>query len=193
MKTIDKRSIASKLPSLGTATATEDLYQNDKGRQVRAFTKGQPYKVTRASESHLVLVSNAGEEHFVLAGGWMDKFDIKLAKPLPEVCMHVSADEFHVSVSIKHSALDLSVASADNLGDAWHVSRVMVREKHRGKSYGSKMLRRMLDEIEKFGPATVVVFPGGYNSDPEAQRNFYTKNGFVPGDKPGMLTYSTKK
>lgn len=192
MRTFDKVAFARKLPSLGTATAREDLYQCERGgKQIRVFTKGQPYKITRVEKDHLILVSNVGEEHFVLSDGWMEKFDLDITGEPKKPDMHVCSNELHVSVSIKHSSIDLSVASADNLGDAWHVSRVMVRERHRGKGFGSSMLRRMIDEIGKFGPATIIVFPGGYDSDPDAQRRFYTKNGFTDGDKPGMLVLKT--
>lgn len=106
--------------------------------------------------------------------------------------IHITSSEESISASYQNEEFGLSVASADKIFDGtWYVSRVMVNLKHRGKKIGSLMLNKIIDEIKsRPDKGNIVVFPGGYSEDLEKQMNFYKKNGFVDGDKPGMLIYN---
>ena len=78
----------------------------------------------------------------------------------------------------------LSVASADKIGDIWHISRVNVHRAVRGQGLGSKMLQRIIHEVKLHEvKCNIIVHPGGYNEDPERQFAFYKKNGFVERER----------
>lgn len=85
----------------------------------------------------------------------------------------------------------MSSASADRIkDDAWWIPRVFVHPKHRGQGVGSSLLQELVKRCLEQGPDRIEVAPGGYESDPERQRNFYTKNGFVELlEDPGMFIY----
>ncbi len=68
----------------------------------------------------------------------------------------------------------------------WWVSRVLVQPGLRGKGLGTKMLQRLIKEIQKKGAEAILVAPGGYNSNINKQINFYTKNGFKEADPNGL-------
>jgi GNAT superfamily N-acetyltransferase len=91
----------------------------------------------------------------------------------------------HVSISYKQG-IKLATLNADLISFFWWISRVNVPEGLRGKGIGSKLLQEALKEMKKC-PASkaIIVYPGGYDSDPEKQANFYVKNGFKPGQAAG--------
>lgn len=105
---------------------------------------------------------------------------------------HLSSGEESISSSYrKDEEFGISIASADRIFDGrWYVSRVMVRENHRGKGVGSKLLNMMIEEIKsRPDKGDIIVTPGGYDGDTKRQFDFYKKNGFVETDKPEMLIY----
>lgn len=111
--------------------------------------------------------------------------------------IHLSSSEESITASYRHEGFGLSIASADRIFSAtvlegWYISRVMVRENHRRKGIGSKMLNSIIEEIKTRGEkCNIVVFPGGYGEDIKDQINFYEKNGFVEStEKQGMYVYS---
>lgn len=77
MMPFDKRAFASKQPSIGTVVPDQDLYQNGTGgKQVRAFSKGQDYKLTRKlNEWDITVVDNEGHEHQLAS--WSQHFTYK--------------------------------------------------------------------------------------------------------------------
>lgn len=80
MKEFDKRAFASKLPTLGIVIPDQDLFQNgsfyQKFQQVRAFTKGQEYRMTRKLNEHdIIVIDNEGIEHQL--GEWRKHFTYK--------------------------------------------------------------------------------------------------------------------
>ena len=64
-------------------------------------------------------------------------------------------------------------------GKFWYVNRVLVDADYRGKGVGSKMLQAAIKAVKEQGGNEIVVEPGGYDADPERQKNFYLRNGFV--------------
>lgn len=105
------------------------------------------------------------------------------------------ATEEHVAVVWRPDSWprERGVAEASRMPEGfWYVNRVLVEPLgRRSKGLGSRMLQRLLAETRRFGPADVVVDPGGYGMNVARQRKFYRKNGFkdVPGIK-GRLRWT---
>jgi len=91
-------------------------------------------------------------------------------------------NEDEVSISIHRldsRVFAAAIAQADNHGDRWWVSRVLVRNPDkRGQGLGSIALQRMLAVIAGLSRLPVYVAPGGYEDNTEQQFRFYLKNGF---------------
>jgi len=68
----------------------------------------------------------------------------------------------------------------------WWISRVLVQPALRGKGLGTRLLRRLIKEIQKQGAEAIIVAPGGYNANHNKQINFYVKNGFREIDPDGL-------
>lgn len=107
------------------------------------------------------------------------------------VTTHVRRDPHTISaVLYDPSSRVKAIASCDNLPgqDFWWVTRVVVHPlDQRGRGYGSTVLKLMQDAVAAaMGPGgRVLVLPGGYGQNVEAQRRFYCKNGFVPAGQYG--------
>lgn len=103
--------------------------------------------------------------------------------------MNINSTNTHVSVSLISNGR-ISIASIDNLMDGrWWISRVNVQGAEKGQGTGSKLLKRAIEAVLSYGPADIVVTPGGYQEDEIKQFNFYKKNGFIETDKKGLLIY----
>lgn len=98
--------------------------------------------------------------------------------------IHVTVTPMSVSVMEVFSPLSSAVASADlyNQQGVWWISRVKVPDKLQGVGVGSRLLKRLIEEVQKQGAKAIVVAPGGYNSDPDRQVQFYVRNGFKPSE-----------
>ncbi len=108
--------------------------------------------------------------------------------------IHISSSEESISVShIDESEPGLSVASVDRVctdEGSWYISRINVIKKQRGMGIGSKLLSALINEIKsRSDKGNIIVFPGGYNEDSDKQFSFYKRNGFIDGNKEGMLIY----
>lgn len=107
--------------------------------------------------------------------------------------MNVISTNTTVSVTLVTNG-KVSIASIDNLMDGcWWISRVNVQGVEKGKGTGSKLLQKAIESVLSYGPADIIVAPGGYNEDKEKQFNFYKKNGFVDSSKKGLLIYKKNK
>lgn len=73
----DKRAFASKQPTLAIVIPDRDLYGMERdGKQIRVFTKGEEYKLTRKlNEWDICLVDNKGVE--VQIADWAQHFTYK--------------------------------------------------------------------------------------------------------------------
>ena len=98
--------------------------------------------------------------------------------------------ETPVSISVlHHEGPTRAVASADNMGDFWWISRVLVEPRsQRGQGVGSEMLQLIQQAVVRQGCTELRVCPGGYDNDTERQFRFYQKLGFQTfPDEPEML------
>ena len=103
--------------------------------------------------------------------------------------MHINSTHTNVSAMLVTDG-KVSIASIDNLMDGrWWVSRVNVQGTEKGQGTGSKLLKRAIDEVLSYGPADIIVAPGGYSEDEKKQFNFYKKNNFVETSERGLLIY----
>lgn len=103
--------------------------------------------------------------------------------------MHVNSTRESVSAMIVTDGR-VSIASADNLFDGrWWISRVNVQGTTLGKGVGTALLKKLIEEVLSYGPANIIVAPGGYHEDTNRQFNFYKKNGFVETEEEGLLIY----
>ena len=83
----------------------------------------------------------------------------------------------------------ISIAQADNLFDGrWWIGRVNVQSE-KNKGTGTKLLKRLIEEILKQGNFDIIVAPGGYSDKKEQQINFYKKNGFVETEEKSLLIF----
>ncbi len=71
----------------------------------------------------------------------------------------------------------------------WWINHILVPEADHGKGIGSRLLQRMLVELRSKGVKAVIVAPGGYNSNPKDQFNFYRKNGFRQVTEEGLYRF----
>jgi ribosomal protein S18 acetylase RimI-like enzyme len=90
----------------------------------------------------------------------------------------VNVSQEAVSVMQLHGELKTSVVQASNMGPYWYLNRAKVHNQYQGQGIGSALLKLVIDSIQELGGSVLVVEPGGYDSDPVRQRNFYLKNGF---------------
>lgn len=133
---------------------------------------------------------------FILVNDGIDDVEKQIRNILNKITpIFLNSTNESISASYKNEQFGLSVASADKIGEnQWYISRVMVIEKHRGRGIGSLLLNKIITEIKtKESIGEIVVFPGGYDTNPEEQMNFYIKNGFVKGEKEGSLKYVLNK
>lgn len=86
------------------------------------------------------------------------------------------------TISIIKNYKMIATASSDliqpELRRHW-LNRVFVNEGSRGQGLGTIVLSALKVKLRDEGVRGLVVCPGGYGSDPQRQRNFYEKNGFV--------------
>jgi len=76
-----------------------------------------------------------------------------------------------------------STASVSRIGNKWWVNRVKVADIDQGKGIGRALVRMLqVSLVENHNPSegnlVVQVCPGGYNTAPEVQRDFYLSCGF---------------
>ena len=74
-----------------------------------------------------------------------------------------------------------SCASCDfnPVDGVWWINRVVVEpQRARKRGIGSALLRRLVEEVQRYG-GLIRVTPGGYSLDTEGQIRFYEMNGFV--------------
>lgn len=78
------------------------------------------------------------------------------------------------------SYFDYSCCEISNVGDGnWYINRVIVDKEKRRIGIGSKLLVETINDIlTNYNPESIIVTPGGYNTDPNMQFRFYEKNGF---------------
>jgi hypothetical protein len=82
MRPFDYRAFASKQPALAIIIPDRDLHSSGQGgKQVRVFTKGQEYKLTRKlNEWDICVVNNEGLE--VQLAAWSQYFTYNTGEPL---------------------------------------------------------------------------------------------------------------
>lgn len=99
-------------------------------------------------------------------------------------------NDSELRIAFDHSRLEIyyaghdwpvSTASATNMNQdgKWYLNRIIVNKAERGRGFGTALLNKVKEKLctlEDF--SELIVEPGGYDSDPERQRNFYVKNGF---------------
>jgi len=106
----------------------------------------------------------------------LDKLAIDL-----KTTINVNKSSFCVSTSLVRN-FRIAICEISCIEDhLWYINRCLVPESMgRGKGIGSSLLQSALQTILEIDPiAKIIVQPGGYNSDPDRQINFYTGNGFV--------------
>lgn len=89
------------------------------------------------------------------------------------------------------------VAEASRMpGGYWYVNRVRVEPPGiRGRGIGGRLLERLKAVLrENTEDYLLVVDPGGYGEDPDRQRAFYAKHGFMDDQQtPGRMVYRLKE
>ncbi len=86
----------------------------------------------------------------------------------------------YCSVYFVDGCVSEGVAEASKISNTdWFVNRVFIRNPlGRGRGLGSRLIKELQSLVASRGCKKLIVTPGGYNSDPEKQINFYRKNGF---------------
>ena len=90
------------------------------------------------------------------------------------------------------SAIERGVASADDIGDRWWISRVLVQPATcRGRGVGSKLIEQLKAAVANQGGTRLVVAPGGYvgtAKERKRQKKFYEHHDFVE-EEPGLFAW----
>lgn len=116
--------------------------------------------------------------------------------------VHVNRNDMEVSASLvkghrlaiaSMTLIDAEILKVPGLptsGKCWYVNRVNVPHSFgRSQGAGSLILQAALKAAWEQSPQLVIVTPGGYGEDPEAQKRFYLKNGFQRTSEEGLLTW----
>lgn len=102
-----------------------------------------------------------------------------------------------VSVSMRFDNGIRGCAEANYMPDFnyWWICRVVLYPADcRGRGFGSKMLKLMLDNIfDTDAEHKVVVAPGGYDAEPKKQKAFYLKHGFEKDPHEDFLFLTKEK
>ena len=103
--------------------------------------------------------------------------------------IRVRKDARSVSVTFLSAPMRVAVAEASCMkaeDGLWFVNRVKVPKEEQGKGIGAQIVKKLQEEVAGQGCKVLLLFPGGYGSDPRGLYKFYKKQGFKPAPRFGL-------